>query len=64
MIFRRGMGRSYGEARTDGEEKGAGVVDAGEEGDEESGLLCLRVEATRALRDGEVFEMNRMGPGD
>ena len=29
MIFRRGMGRSYGEARTDGEEKGAGVVDAG-----------------------------------
>lgn len=46
------------------EKKGAGVVDAGEEGDEESGLLCLRVEATRALRDGEVFEMNRMGPGD
>ena len=43
------------------------MVDAGKKetrGDEESGLLCLRVEATRALRDGEVFEMNRMGPGD
>ena len=63
MIFRRGMGRSYGEARTDGEER-CWRGGCGEEGDEESGLLCLRVEATRALRDGEVFEMNRMGPGD
>ena len=45
------------------EKKGAGVVDAGKK-KETRGELCLRVEATRALRDGEVFEMNRMGPGD
>ena len=63
MIFRRGMGRSYGEARTDGEER-CWRGGCGGRRRQESGLLCLRVEATRALRDGEVFEMNRMGPGD